>query len=132
MILLIIVVNALSACMPESGKESEPRYLVPLVLLIVDPESRVDTRVATSGYLSSVSGRPMLFLTREHEWIDDMSSAIQIRSEDIQDCLGAHAEVYGTVRKRLDVGDFVIADVERVVRIDADREVEVCFSAESA
>jgi hypothetical protein len=111
---------------------SESGTLVPLVALIVDPESYEGIGVSTAGYLALIFDRPMLFLTREHEWMDDMRSAIPVLSADLEACLDSHVELHGTFIRRDNERDYAIGDVYRATRTTESRDVEVCFSERAA
>jgi hypothetical protein len=109
----------------------ESGILVPLVALLVDPERYDRMGVSSAGYLAPIFGRPMLLLTREHAWMDDMRSAIPVLSSELEGCFDRHVELSGTFFRRENQRDYAITDVYWAASTSADRDVEVCFSARS-
>jgi hypothetical protein len=126
---LIVVVCCLSGVGCAGATDAkESGIIVPLVALLVEPEAHDGMSVSTAGYLAPIFERPMLFLTREHWWMDDMRSAIPVLSTSLEDCLDGHVEVHGTFFRRSPEEDYAIKDVYRVTRTTDARKVEVCFS----
>jgi len=120
--LLLLAIGSKSAPSSTEGLASLPhaQYLVSLVDLIVRPEEfkKGDAFIQVSGFLGK-RATLYLFLTEEHEQIDDTASAVPFHLDDSEqglassNCVGRFVSVIGQF-KRDRSGQFGLSHIVQV------------------
>ena len=105
-----------------------PVFYLPLISILVEPEKYDGKRVSIVGYLSG-DQEPYLFLTDDHSYFSDYTSAIPIYlgDADFARCINRYARVTGRLKLESAI-TVAIVDVIRVeVRGTSDSALLPCY-----
>jgi hypothetical protein len=135
-----VVISAIGTALALAACASGGMRAPSLVQLLVDPHEFAGSNVRVQGYLSD-AGNLSLFLTKEHADTWDHVSSVPVADATpdgyiIQNCVGHHAVVDGTLEKRSDAPLFVgksgvalmytITSVQRIL-VFRDGRLEQCW-----
>jgi hypothetical protein len=124
-----ILLVALSSC--AGAQEVVNLGSVSMIQLIANPERFAGRRIAVSGYLAEGQ---RLYLTREHAELSDMSSAIDLSGEFLDDyrsspCSKSLVTVSGRFVETKPPKTYMIRDIEQIVIAN---RATPCFSKPNA
>lgn len=108
---------------------------VSLAALLCDPEEFLGATIRTSGFLLESEGMILLFLTREHGQISDVTSAIRVGGVAQMDAVHKHCNgVYATIVGVLTFDGFMsVHPVSRILAYPTGRLPSVsCWPREDA